>query len=102
LKTSKTLVKFWGLSRGGQEEVEKRQKKVFKNFFLLNPTAITRSKRLWTCCQSYKPLQSSNGTAHFLFSLDIEGVSEKISQFIVQVKSIFNKNVYFNEQKCTF
>ncbi len=32
-KTSKTLVKFWGLNRGGQEEVEKRQKKFSKTFF---------------------------------------------------------------------
>ncbi len=32
-KTSKTLVKFLGLSRGGQEEVKKRQKSFQKLFF---------------------------------------------------------------------
>jgi hypothetical protein len=35
-------------------------------------------------------------------SLIIEGATEKISQFVITLKSIRNKNVYFVEQKCIF
>ncbi len=42
----------------------------------------------------------SNGTAHFFaFWLIIEGATEKVLQFILQLKSIYYKNLGFIEQK---
>jgi hypothetical protein len=44
-----------------------------------------------------------NGTARFFaFSLIIEGTKEKLSLFITPLKSIYNKNVGFTEEKYTF
>jgi hypothetical protein len=44
-----------------------------------------------------------NGTAHFFaFSLIIEGATEKMLQFIMPVKSIYNKNLGFTGQKMFF
>ncbi len=44
-----------------------------------------------------------NGTAHFFtFSLIVEGGTEKVSQFIMPLKSIYNKNFGFIQLKCTF
>ncbi len=34
------------------------------------------------------------------FSLFEEGATDKVSQFKIQLKSIYDKNFYFNEQKC--
>jgi hypothetical protein len=34
-------------------------------------------------------------------SLIMEGTTEKVSQFTMLIKSIYNKNVRFDEQKCT-
>ncbi len=34
--------------------------------------------------------------------LIIEGATEKVSQFVMTLKSICNKNIYFVEQKCIF
>ncbi len=46
---------------------------------------------------------SNNGTAHFFaFLLVIEGTTEKVLQFMMQVKSIYNKNLGFIEQKNVF
>jgi hypothetical protein len=45
----------------------------------------------------------TNGTAHsFAFSLIIEGTTEKVLQFILPLKSIYNKNLGFIEEKCIF
>ncbi len=38
----------------------------------------------------------------FAFSLMIEGTTEKVLQFIMPLKSSYNKNLGFNEQKCIF
>ncbi len=38
----------------------------------------------------------------FAFSLIIEDNTEKVLQFIMPVKSIYNKNLGFIEQKCIF
>jgi hypothetical protein len=41
-----------------------------------------------------------NGTAHFkTFSLIIEGATEKVSQLIMSLKSIYNKIICFKEFK---
>jgi hypothetical protein len=41
-----------------------------------------------------------NGTAHFFaIWLIKEGATEKVLQFIMQPKSIYNKNIGFTEQK---
>ncbi len=46
---------------------------------------------------------SSNGIAHFFaFSLVIEGTTEKVLQFMMPVKLIYNKNHGFIEQKNVF
>jgi hypothetical protein len=46
---------------------------------------------------------SNNGTAHFFaFSLVIEGTTEKVLQFMMPVKLIYNKNLGFIEQKIFF
>ncbi len=34
--------------------------------------------------------------------LIIEGTTEKVLQFLMQLKSIYNKNLGFSEQKCIF
>ncbi len=39
--------------------------------------------------------------AHFKASLIIKGTSEKVSQFMMLLKSIYNKNICFNTQKFT-
>ncbi len=45
----------------------------------------------------------SNGTAHFFaFSFIIEGTTEKVLQFMMQLKSIYNRNFGFIEQKMYF
>ncbi len=45
----------------------------------------------------------TNGTARFFaFWLIIEGTTEKVLQFKMQVKSIYNKNFHFVEQKMYF
>jgi hypothetical protein len=38
----------------------------------------------------------------FAFSLTIEGTTEKVLQFPMPLKSIYNKNLGFIEQKCIF
>jgi hypothetical protein len=38
----------------------------------------------------------------FAFSLMIEGTTEKVLQFMMPLKSIYNKNLGFIEQKCIF
>jgi len=38
----------------------------------------------------------------FAFSLIIEGTSEKVLQFIVSLKSIYNRNFGFTQQKNVF
>ncbi len=38
----------------------------------------------------------------FAFSLNIEGTTEKALQFIMPLKSIYNNNLGFIEQKCIF
>jgi hypothetical protein len=38
----------------------------------------------------------------FAFSLIIEGATEKVLQFIMPLKSIYNKNLGFVEEKCIF
>jgi hypothetical protein len=44
-----------------------------------------------------------NGIARFFaFSLIIEGTTEKVLQFIMPLKSIYNKNLGFVEQKYIF
>jgi hypothetical protein len=46
---------------------------------------------------------SYNGTARFFaFGLIIEGATEKVLQFIMQLKSVYNKNLGFIEQKLFF
>jgi hypothetical protein len=40
-----------------------------------------------------------NGTAHFFAWLIKGGATEKVLQFIMQPKSIYNKNIGFTEQK---
>jgi hypothetical protein len=48
-------------------------------------------------------VMSYNGTARiFTFSLIIEGTTEKVTQFIMPPKSIFNRNFGFIEQKKVF
>ncbi len=44
-----------------------------------------------------------NGIAcFFAFSLIIEGTTEKVLQFKMPLKSIYNRNFGFNEQQCIF
>ncbi len=38
----------------------------------------------------------------FAFSLNIEGTTEKMLQFILSLKSIYNNNLGLIEQKCIF
>jgi hypothetical protein len=38
----------------------------------------------------------------FTFKLIIEGANEKVLQFIIPLKFMYNKNVGFSEQKCIF
>jgi hypothetical protein len=38
----------------------------------------------------------------FAFLLVMEGITEKVLQFLMTLKSICSKNVYFNVQKCVF
>ncbi len=56
--------------------------------------------------QMYQKLHSNrrqNETAHFFaFSLIIEGATEKVMHIIKPLKSIYNKNLGFIEQKCIF
>jgi len=48
-------------------------------------------------------ITSYNGRAHFFsFSLIIEGTTEKELQFIMSLKSIYNKNLGLMEPKCIF
>ncbi len=50
-----------------------------------------------------KVLQQCNGTAHFLtFSMIKKGAAEKVLQFIVPFKSIYNQNLDFIKQKMYF
>ncbi len=38
----------------------------------------------------------------FAFALIIEGTAEKVWQFMIALKSIYNNNLGFIEQKCIF
>jgi hypothetical protein len=38
----------------------------------------------------------------FTISLVVEGTTEKVPQFIMPQKVIYNRNVYLNESKCIF
>jgi hypothetical protein len=38
----------------------------------------------------------------FILSLIVEGTTEKVSQFIMPLMSIYNKMLRLNEQKCIF
>ncbi len=38
----------------------------------------------------------------FAYSIIIEGTTEKVMQFIIPLKSIYNKNLGLIEQKCIF
>jgi hypothetical protein len=38
----------------------------------------------------------------YIFSLNIEGITEKVLQFIMPLKLIYNLNFGFIEQKCIF
>jgi hypothetical protein len=40
--------------------------------------------------------------AGFLLPMIIEDPTEKVPQFILPMKSIYSKNLCFNEQKCIF
>ncbi len=42
------------------------------------------------------------GQHDFAFWLIIQGTTEKVLQFRMQLKSIYNKNLGFIEQKCVF
>jgi hypothetical protein len=43
-----------------------------------------------------------NGTVHFAFSLILEGATEMVLKFIMPLKTIFNQNLGFTEQKMYF
>jgi hypothetical protein len=46
-----------------------------------------------------RPLRSDVTMRIFAFSLNIEGTTEKVLQFIMPLESIYNGNFGFNEQK---
>jgi hypothetical protein len=47
--------------------------------------------------------EENNGTAHFFsFSLTIDVTTEKVLQFIMPLKSIYNRNFGLTEQKMYF
>ncbi len=52
-------------------------------------------------CSSYACFTKWN-SMFFAFSLIIEGTTEKVLQFIMSLKSIYNENLLFIEQKVYF
>ncbi len=45
------------------------------------------------------PLRNDWNSALFRLSLIIEGATEKVSLFTMPLKSVYNKNFYFNEKE---
>ncbi len=61
---------------------------------------MSRYENSRVTCLGY--LSKWNSTFFFAFSLIIEGTTEMLLQLIMWLKSIYNKNLGFTDQKCIF
>ncbi len=53
-------------------------------------------------CKADKAIFGEWNSAFFTVSLIVEGTTEKVSQFIMPLVSIYDKMLCLNEQKCIF
>ncbi len=68
---------------------------MFSIFMTRFPTTLT-----WEVGQ-FTSISQRNSTS-FAFSIIVEGTTEKVMQFVMPLKSIYNKNLGFIEQEMYF
>jgi hypothetical protein len=81
----------------------------FSDFFLKMPQisgSINLSRTLCHICTDIAAPKIPEGWRRnrmfFTLSLIVEGTTEKVSQFVVPLRSIYSSKMSFNEQKCIF